>query len=34
MLKFLDVVKFWKEKKIGTVTQLEATINGKIISLA
>ena len=34
MLQFSDVIKFWQEKKIKTVAQLEAAINGKIISLA
>ena len=34
MLQFSDVIKFWQKKKISTVAQLEAAINGKIISLA
>ncbi|MBQ8482599.1 MAG: Fic family protein, partial [Alphaproteobacteria bacterium] len=34
MLQFSDVIKFWQEKKISTVAQLEAAINGKIVSLA
>ena len=34
MLQFSDVIKFWQEKKISTVAQLETAINGKIISLA
>ena len=34
MLQFSDVIKFWQKKKISAVAQLEAAINGKIISLA
>lgn len=34
MIQFEDVVKFWQNKKIASISELEAAINGKIISLA
>lgn len=34
MLNFEDVVKFWQDKKITSMSELEAAINDKIISLA
>ena len=34
MLDFEDIVKFWQDKKISSIAELEAAINGKIISLA
>ena len=33
MLNFEDIVKFWQNKKISSIAELEAAINGKIISL-
>ena len=34
MLSFESVVKFWQNKKISSIAELEAAINGKIVSLA
>lgn len=34
MLNFEDIVKFWQDKKISSISELDAAINGKIISLA
>ena len=34
MTDYSDIVKFWRNKKITSVSELEAAINGKIISLA
>ena len=34
MINYKDVVEYWQDKKISTVSELETAINGKIISLA
>ena len=34
MIRYKDVVEFWRGKKISSVSELETAINGKIISLA
>ena len=34
MITYTDVVNFWQKKNISSVAELEAAINGKIISLA
>ena len=34
VLSFEFVVKFWQDKKISSIAELEVAINGKIISLA
>ena len=34
MIKYKDVIEFWRCKKISSVSELEIAINGKIISLA